>query len=295
MSNYYLQFSAYTDPGLYKDVLLKELPDDVQDIGLLVRKQLLHRMVLKNGNTGSNVDQRYGDMTRVPWHRLPEDDIFPTAVSIISEIYRKDQRRFVLDRAAENKPILTCRGTAVLMASILKTKGIPARVRSGFVPYFQVEGLLSGKSEDHWINQYWNEGEKRWITIDVDGSLEDYTKLDYYDIPYGAFDFSAQAWLDVRSGKTEGQHYWNAGGNGGLIAISWELFYDFHCLMNDEIIYQHTPEITHFGTCEKLTKEQLAEIDNLATFMLEPDKNFDELQNLWNTKKEFRLVKGGVI
>lgn len=65
--------------------------------------------------------------------------------------------------------------------------------------------------------------------------------------------------------------------------------------MNDEVIYHHTPEITHFGKFDKLSEEQLKEIDGLAQLMQDPDKNFEQLQNIWNTKKEFRLVKGGLI
>jgi len=56
--------------------------------------------------------------------------------------------------------------------------------------YFNAEGLFEGKSDDHWINQYWNKEESRWITIDVDGSLEDYLRFDAYDMPDGVFDFS---------------------------------------------------------------------------------------------------------
>ena len=293
--NHYLQFSQYTDPGLYGDVLKISLPNDVREIGLLVRKQLIHRMVLKNGNTGSNADLRYGDTTRVPWTRQPEDDIFVTAPAMLAELFRRDPRGLVPDRAAENKLVLTCRFTAILMASLLKLKGIPARVRSGFAPYFVVDGLPAGKSDDHWINQYWNEKESRWITIDVDGSIEDYLKFNPYDMPEGTFDFSADAWLAVRSGKIDGDHFWNGGGNGGLMAISWELFYDFHCLMNDELIYHHAPEITNFGKFDKLSEEQLIEIDDLARLMQKPDDNFDQLKSLWETKKEFRLVKGGLI
>jgi len=74
IQDFYLQFSQYTNPGLYGDTLRKILPDDVRKIGLLVRKQLVHRMTLKNGNTGSNKDLRYGDMTKVPWYRQPEDE-----------------------------------------------------------------------------------------------------------------------------------------------------------------------------------------------------------------------------
>lgn len=293
--NYYLQFSQYTDPGLYRDVVKKSLPDNIKEIGLLVRKQIIHRMTLKNGNTGSNKDLRYGDMTKVPWYRQPEDDVFTTASAMLAELYRRDSRGLILDRAVENKLILTCRFTSILMASLLKVKGIPARVRSGFAPYFKVEGLPGDKSDDHWINQYWNKKESRWTTIDVDGSLEGYLKFDPYDVPDGIFDFSADAWIAVRNGKINEQHFWNAGDNSGLIVIAWELFYDFHCLMNNEVIYLHTPEMTHFGKFDKLSEKQLAEIDNLAMLMQKPDDNFEELQKIWNTKKEFRLLKGGLL
>lgn len=295
VTNFYLKFGQYTDPGLYKEILNKTLPDHVNEIGLLVRKQIIHRMTLKNGNTGSNTDLRYGDMTKIPWYRQPEDDIFPTASAMISELYRRDGRGFTLDRATENKLILTCRFTSILTTSLLKTKGIASRVRSGFASYFNVEGLPESKSDDHWISQYWNEQKSRWVSIDVDGSLEGYLRFDPYDIPEGVFDFSADAWLSVRKGKIDPSHFWNAGGNGGLIAIAWELFYDFHCLMNEEIIYKHTPAITNFGKFDTLSEQQLEEIDGLARLMQKPDENFEKLQKIWDTKKEFRLLTGSLL
>jgi len=291
---HYLQYSQYTSPSVYENEIIKSFPDEVREIGLLVRKQLIHRMTLQNGNTGSNEDLRYGDMIKVPWNRQPEDDIFVTASAMISELYRRDPKGFTHDRSAEHKLILACRHISVLMAAILKAKKISARVRSGFAPYFVVKGLPSGKSDDHWINQYFNKKEQRWVTIDVDGSFEE-LHFDPYDIPSGTFDFAADVWIGIRNGTINADHFWNAGGNGGLIVVAWELFYDFHCLMNDEVIYTHTPKIVHFGTFEKLTEFQLKEIDNLAKLMQNPDKYFDELLHIWETKKQFRLVKGGLI
>ncbi|MCR4326740.1 MAG: hypothetical protein NUV52_03735 [Candidatus Roizmanbacteria bacterium] len=293
--NFYLQFSRYTYPGLYGEILKKTLPDNVAEIGLLVRKSLVHRMTLKNGNTGSNSDLRYGDMKKVPWTRQPEDDIFVTAAAMLAELYRRDSNGLTVHRGVENKLILTCRFTAILVASLLKIKGVPARVRSGFAPYFNVDGLPGGTSDDHWINQYWNEKESRWVTIDVDGSIEGYLKFDPYDIPEGIFDFAADSWLAARKKEVDENHFYNAGGTGGLIAIAWELFYDFHCLMNDEVIYHHTPEATHFDKFDMLSEAQLTEIDKLAKLMQKPDENFEQLKNIWETKKDFRLVKGGLI
>lgn len=292
--NHYLQLGTYTNPGCYKEYLKTKLPDDIRKIGLLVRKQLIHRVTLRNCNKGSNSDLRYGDMTKVPWYRQPEDDVLTTASAMLTELFRRDDRGFVMDRAEENRLVVTCRSVSILMISILKSKGIPARVRSGFAPYFKVEGF-GDKSVDHWINQYWDKEQNRWITIDIDGSLESYLKFDPYDMPEGVFDFSADAWLNVRAGKIDGKHFWNAGGFNGLVVIAWEIFYDFHSLMNSEIIYLHAPEMVKLANFEKLSKQELSEIDDLARLMQKPDENFDKLQKIWETKREFRLLKGALL
>lgn len=291
---HYLQFSSYTNPGLYKDILRDDLPNNVENLGFLVRKQLIHRMVLKNGNTGSNKDLRYGDMNKIPWYRQPEDDIFPTASAMLAELFRRDPRGIVEDRDEESKLVLTCRFTSILMASILKSKGIPCRSRAGFAPYFKVEGLSEGKSDDHWINQYWDKEKSRWITIDVDGSIEPYLKFDPYNIPEGTFDFSADAWLKVREGKVDPLHFEDAAGFTGLVTIGWQLFHDFHALMNNEIIYQQGPSY-RFGRMDQLSQEELKEIDDLAILMQDPDKNFDKLSEIWNVNRKFRLLKGGLL
>lgn len=288
---HYLQFSPFTNPGLYANLLKRNLPDDIRQIGLLVRKQTIHRITLAHGNTGSNLDMKYGDMTKIPWYRQPEDDNFPTASSMLAELYRRDGRGFVKDRKEKDRLVVTCRFVAVLMASILKAKGIPARVRSGFAPYFRGFGE---KSVDHWINQYWDRKKNRWITIDVDGCLEDYLKFNPFDIPNGIFDFSADAWIAAREGRVDPDRFWNAGGQTGLDVIAWELFYDFHCLMNNEVIYLHIPEYIWDGL-DRLKKEDLEEIDDLARLMTTPDKNFKKLKHMWKTNRRFRILKGALL
>ncbi len=290
--DHYLEFGIFTNPEPFKDILERELPDDIRKIGLLVRKQLIHRTTLKNGNTGSNIDLRYGDMTKVPWYRQAEDDIFPTASAMLAELYRRDKRGFTASRHEKDKLILTCRFVSILIASILKSKGIPTRARAGFAPYFQVEGLETGKSYDHWINQYWNGN--NWVTIDVDGSLEGYLKFDPYDMPEGTLDFAADAWLAVREGKIRSNHFQDAVGFRGLITIGWQLFHDFHSLMNNEIIYQQGPSYV-WGRMNKLTKNELKEIDRLAKLMQKPGDNFEKLKKLWETERKFRLLRGGLL
>ncbi|PIV68061.1 MAG: hypothetical protein COS07_05350 [Candidatus Aenigmarchaeota archaeon CG01_land_8_20_14_3_00_37_9] len=286
--NHYLQFSVFTNPGCYKEMLQK-LPEDIRKIGILVRKQIIHRVTLRKGNIGSNSDLRYGDMDKFPWWRLRcDDDILPTASAMISELMRLDKRGFVPNRPVENKIVVTCRCVSILTASILKSKGIPCRVRSGFAPYF-FEG-----SWDHWINQYWDKKQKRWIIIDVDGCLED-LGFDPFDIPPNRFDWAANTWLGIRKNNLNENNFINAGGYRGLMPAMWEIFYDFHSLMNNEIIYFHNPNYSRISEFNKLKEKDFKEIDDLAELMLDPDKNFQDLKKIWNTKKKFRILSGGLI
>ena len=289
--DHYLEFGIYTNPALYKEKL-KELPDDIRQIGLLIRKNLIHRTTLAAGNTGTNTDKRFGDMTKVPWYRQPEDDVLQTAAAMLAELYRRDERGFVMDRQEKDKLVLTCRYVSILMASILKSKSIPCRVRAGNAPYFDM-GKLGKLSADHWINQYWDG--KKWITMDVDGSLSLNEDFDPYDMPDGKFDFPADVWLNIREGKDDPQRFYNACGTRGIHVVAWSLFYDFHSLMNHEILYLHMPEISFKQNLEKLSENELKEIDGLAKLMQKPDDNFKELKQIWNTNRKFRLLKGSLL
>lgn len=292
--SHYLEFGIYTNPGLYKEQLKNDLPNDIREIGLLVRKNIIHRTTLASGNTGTNADLRFGDMDKIPWYRQPEDDILVTAAAMLAELYRRDPRGFVADRTEKNKLILTCRFVAILIASILKSKGIPARVRSGNASYFDM-GDLGKVSADHWINQYWNEQEGRWVTIDVDGSLSLNEDIDPYNLPETAFDFPANAWLKIQEGKDDPNRFWNAKPERGAIVVLWSLFYDFHCLMNNEIIYIHNPKYGTYESFANLNDTEKAKIQGLATLMLNPDDNFGQLKEIWNTDKDLRILTGGLL
>ncbi|HUT67277.1 MAG TPA: transglutaminase-like domain-containing protein [Dehalococcoidales bacterium] len=285
--NHYLKFSTFTNPGFYKPYF-HSLPDDIRELGNLVSHQIIHRVTLREGNTNANQDLRYGDMDEYPWHRLRcEDDTLTTAVSMVAELFRLDSSGFVTDRKVENKIVVTCRYTAILMASILKSKEIPCRVRSGFAPYF-----LKG-SWDHWINQYWDKNQERWVTFDADGFL-DYIGFDQYDMPHDKFDWAAATWLGVRKGALNPDNFINTGGFKGLEPILWAVFYDFHSLMNNEILYLQAPVYIH-NKFDSLTEKELKEIDALAEFLMEPDKNFVKLRELWETDKKFRILNGPLI
>lgn len=291
---HYRSFSSFTFPGAYLEKIQNDLPSDIQEIGELVRASLIHRSTLATGNTGTNADLRFGDMKQVPWYRQPEDDVFTTAAAMLAELYRRDMRGLVADRKVEDKLVLTCRYTAILMASILKAKGIPARVRAGHAAYFAFEKEMS-ISADHWLTQYWDEKEARWLTIDVDGSWSVPEGFNAYDIASGVFDFPALAWLGIRNLTIDPLRFWNGKPERGPLVLLWSLFYDFHCLMNNEILYIHGPIFGSSTKFANMTQAELKKIDHLAQLMLDPETNFAALKNIWEHDHEFRFLYGGLL
>jgi hypothetical protein len=281
---HYRAFSPFTYPGLYQERLVSDLPADIREIGRLVRLQFIHTMILETERAGHSVNPAYGDVSKVPWYRQGEDDYFPTVVAMLAELYHRDSRGLVVDRTVENKLILTCRFVALLMAAILKTRGIPARVRAGYAPYIHPERI-----EDHWINQYWQESEQRWITIDVDTSFEQ-RPFDAFDMPSTAFDFAARAWLAVREGSAEANAY-RFYGESALPELAAQVVCDLHCLMNNEITYTQYPAYV----TSDFEGEKLQAIDALARLLLEPEENFSRLQTIWGTNRDFRILKGSLI
>ena len=73
-----------------------------------------------------------------------------------------DSRPLTVPRPLELKTVGNCRDHTLLLVSMLRSQGVPARARCGFGTYF-----LPGHFEDHWVAEYWNESEKRWILVDA--------------------------------------------------------------------------------------------------------------------------------
>ena len=289
--DFYKQTSVYTDLGLYKD-FAKQLTDDIDELCILQRMQIIHPVAFNNQDIRKQENCFWGNMTKVPITRLDyEDDLFPTAISMISELLRKD-KRYYKERKAEDKIHVTCRGEAILLASILKAKGYSARVRSGFAPYIKYDGI----SYDHWITEYYDKNKERWILVDADEHCPDHEMgFDLNDIPRDKFIFGAEAYLGMRNGKykTEEIYYASDPATLGLKAALRGLFYDFHSLMNDEIIFLHLPRYIQEKNFE-LTEKEYIELDNLATLLLNPNENFDKLLDLWNSETKYRVMSGAL-
>lgn len=287
--DFYKQTSCFTDLGYYKE-FAKSLPDDIEKLCALQRMQIIHPVILQESYDEKEDKDAWiwGDIKNIPPTRLIyEEDYFPTAQSIIAELLRKNPN-YNIQREAKDKVHITCRGQAILLASILKAKGISARARSGFAGYIKNDGTYW----DHWITEYFDENEVRWKLVDADEHCPG-ENLD--DVPFEKYLFGAEAWLGLRNEKYKEKQilYASEPVTLGLKAAIRGLFYDFHALMNNEIIFLHLPRYITQKDYE-LTEEELKELDELATLMLNPNNNFEKLQEIWKTKTKFRILQGAL-
>lgn len=272
--DFYKKTSMYTNYVGFYDYF-KSLPDDLEELRKLIRNNIIHRVDLFKAflTNDETITKHY------PWYRNRcDDDILLTAPAMMAELFRQDKRGLINDRKVEDMIVVTCRYVSVLTASILKAKGYSVRVRSGFAPW-----IRKTEACDHWICQYYNNDEERWVDYDVDEEI--------HDDPSKKLIMAAEAWLDVRAGKKECNYFVHGSCIKGLPMLARSVFFDFHALMNDEISYLFFP--TYIDTNEEffnLSTEELKEIDDLATLLLEPDKNFDEIKYLFRNDQKLRIL-----
>ena len=287
---FYKKTSPFTELGLYRD-FARNLPDDINELCILQRKQTIHPVGLLNPATRMEKDGFWGDLSQVPLTRLNfEEDWFPNALSMFAELLRLNPE-YSVNRSAKDKIHITCRCQAIMLAATLKAKGIPARVRSGFAGYIKEDG----EKRDHWITEWYDEKSGRWILTDADIHLDSSINFDPNDLPREIYLTGPQAYLKLRRGELTDKQVsfasWPV--TYGLAAAIRGLFYDFHCLMNQEIIFLHQPEYVVFKDFN-LSEEELKELDCLAELLSDPDRNFEKLRQIWEKEPKFRILRGGL-
>ena len=291
---FYLQTSAYTFLGPYAD-FARTLPDDIEQLCVLQRMQTIHAKEMAcNPNIRNENDNINGDMTKYPIDRLNnEEDIFQTASSIFAELLRRDNM-YSINREAKDKICIVCRGHALMLASVLKCKGIPTRVRVGFSKYHN-----NNEYDDQWNIEYYNLEDGKWHMADaseigIDGDI----KNQLTDIPKEKFLTAAQAWVMIRKDKlSKDEKIIDSGGYEGLKAAWLQLMNDFNSIMNNEKSFLFQP--TYMYECvngkyviRDFTDEELKELDELAELMMNIDDNIDSLYKIYMDKTKFKVMLG---
>ena len=281
----YLETSVYTYVGKYKEFILS-LPDDIPSIGMLVCDQITHPSMYFTEPSPYLEDTYFGKFASYPKHRFKnEDELYITAVSMIAGILHLDETGFTKNRDVTKRITVSCRHASVLFSAILKAKGIPCRSRAGFIDF----GNTGDSYMEHWVNEYWDFNENRWVLVDADGYYEYEQRFGYsqFDLPRRKFVTASEAWIGLR--KNTLNKKLDVFSLNPLDGVCEYLFMDFHALMNNEIFYSYQPLYLR-GGIHTLNESELHELDRLAELLSEPDKNMEQIENLWTTNEKFSVL-----
>lgn len=124
-----------------------------------------------------------------------------SATELVREIVALDPAPVTAPRAPEQRIVGTCRHFAVLACALLRRQAIPARVRCGFATYFQ-----QGQGVDHWIVEYLDDSERRWVRVDPEILGGDVLARPD-DLPPGAFLSGGEAWAAFRVGDIDASSF----------------------------------------------------------------------------------------
>lgn len=128
-------------------------------------------------------------------------NIRPVA-KIIEEIESCSAKPLRETRAPAERMPCVCWHFSSLIAAILREQGVPARARCGFGAYF-----TPGRFEDHWVAEYWNMAEHRWVLVDA--QLDSVQRsafrvgFDPTDVPHDQFILAGDAWQQCRAGRAD--------------------------------------------------------------------------------------------
>ena len=189
---YFTQPGPMTDPGPYAK-LFNGLPTAIGELCKIVQDTTVHIFWA----------ERYG--IKLTTERQSEVQL-RTIQRRLARTLELDPRPLTDARSLENKIVGNCRDFSVLLVSILRHQGVPARARCGFGSYF-----LPNHYEDHWVVEYWNAGQKRWILVDaqLDAFQCEVLKIPFnpLDVPRDQFIVGGKAWQMCRNGLDDPDHF----------------------------------------------------------------------------------------
>jgi len=266
---FYTQYSEFTDPGEY-EYLYEDLPDSLPELCKLIKSQFIHP---------------YAELPRyskqIPKERWKEYIKYPTVKSILKGLQSYDSSGLVNSRVPESRLVLICRHNAILLASILKYRGVPARVRAGFAKY-----LANGFHVNHAICEVWNRNDKRWMLVDP--------SMDMIDFNREKFDFSCDAWLQMQQNEIDPNLYGMPGRYTGYLSILAILNTDLASILGNEYTtYQYAPMLAN----ARKNNNQLSDKDELilnkiSELMKNPDdKNLLKLQEIYDNSPEVQITE----
>jgi hypothetical protein len=274
--DFYKQPLAITSTDEYA-TSIKKLPNDIKSLVKIVQGLAIHEFVASEYNF------------EVPEERKGEAHI-RYVQQMFKQLFKHDVHPLSTARPPEKRLVGVCHHFMLFLTSLLRAKGYSVRARCGFGTYFN-----PGTFEDHWVCEYWNEEEARWILVDaqMDEVQHKVLHLDFdnLDVPRNRFIIAGDAWMQCRNGNADPSKFGIFKGNlRGLWFIAGDIVRDVASLNKMEMLPWDT-----WGGMPKpgdiLNGEELQFFDHLAKLTLEPDTSFDELRKAYRNDDRLHVPK----
>ncbi len=269
---YYLNHSPITDPGEFVD-LYRDLPDGIHELIDVIQGQLLHRLSAEQFGVTLTRESRGEQRLRTIQQRL-------------ARIAELSPDPLIVKREPKERQVGMCRDFAVFFTSLLRHKGIPARMRVGFADYLGAESIFKG---DHWITEYWNADQGRWVLADSDvgglplGTTPIKDGCNLHDLrPDVDFYVAGSAWKLSREGNVRPEIFRYSGRWKGFPCIRGNLLHDFQALNRLELgLFDYWDDL-HGKPESEMTVDDKTQLDRIAKLTIDPQANFEALRTLFD-------------
>jgi len=185
---YFTQQSPMSDPGAHA-ACFDNLPTRIEDLVRLVQGVTIHIFWIERYGIKLGPERQAEVQLRSMERRLKRTlELDPTPLT--------------QPRPLDRKLVGNCRDHTLLLVALLRQQGTPARARCGFGTYF-----LPNHYEDHWVAEYWNQEQGRWMLVDAQMDDLQHQVLgltfDPLDVPRDQFITGGLAWQMCRSGQAD--------------------------------------------------------------------------------------------
>jgi hypothetical protein len=197
-----------------------------------------------------------------------------------------DDRPLSVARPPERRLVGNCRDFSTLLCAILRHQGVPARARCGFGVYF-----TPGHYEDHWVCEYWNAMEQRWVMVDA--QLDELQRqvlgitFDPCDVPRDQFLPGGKGWQLCRAGQADPDCF-GIFDMHGLWFVRGDMVRDLASLNKVELLPWDCWGLIE-GEDKSLSEEDMALLDRVAALTLAGNEAFSEMRALYAGEARLRV------
>jgi hypothetical protein len=300
-SEQYLGPSRFTNPGSKATLVSSVLPNDVDGICEVAKRQTIHHNLRPYFGIPSS---EWPTMARV-WP--------PRMEAVLGALEAREPHNLRDPRPPRQRIVGACMLESHFFAGLLRHQGIPVRVRAGYfrnirengdhiVDFWEAVSREKGVMRDlldrdprawrrqsraytrkqneidhhieHWICEYWDPGRRNWRLLDANNTfLWAHSGIRTgFRLPSRYFEHAADAWFRMRRGSDFNPDQYFEEPQDGRSHIRSQLLWDFFNLLNHDIagIDEPSGPSMRFIKARKYSEtgaDELRELDQMATLM----------------------------